>query len=57
MTTALDLSQEQWSSYSLATTRTIRADQERWERGWQLTECLAFAAFVEHKAQIEIPRN
>ena len=36
MTTALDLSQEQWSSYSLATTPTIRADQERWEHGWHL---------------------
>jgi predicted nucleotidyltransferase len=41
MTTALDLSQEQWSSYSLATTRTIKADQERWERGWQLAGDLA----------------
>ena len=41
MTTALDLSQEQWSSYSLATTPTIRADQERWEHGWQLAGDLA----------------
>lgn len=41
MTTALDLSQEHWSSYSLAGFPAIKADPERWQRGWQLAYFLA----------------
>lgn len=41
MTTALDLSQEHWSSYSLAEFPVIKADPERWQRGWQVAYFLA----------------
>ena len=41
MTTALDLSQEKWSSYSLAKAPSIIADRDRWQRGWQQALSLA----------------
>lgn len=41
MTTALDLSQKQWSSYKGAKISAIQADYERWQRGRQLAYFLA----------------
>lgn len=41
MTTALDLSQEQWSSYKRVKIPAIQSDRERWQRGWHLAGDLA----------------
>ncbi|PSF27682.1 nucleotidyltransferase [Aphanothece hegewaldii CCALA 016] len=41
MSTALDLSQEQWSSYKGAKLPAIQSDHERWQRGWQVAYFLA----------------